>query len=284
MSIIGHKGIQVLSNINSVDDLPEVADVKSEAVWYIESGDLAPDYIAPSLWDGQQFNHWISLVDGEVLVDIPDSVVHHYDASQDERSLGSVSSIPDLVGSIALDDGTEVTLTDNGINSVQSYDTDGVEDYLLFDGNTITTPWTFIAVLRVRSSDRQMMFDHGGGGFASGDGGFDFIDPENDIRYGNGSSEIQVNDFNAVNNTFVTVIEQTSSNATLRFRDPTVVEDTAEVSGLSWNNSVIDFFRDSRDQRYIDSFQAEIAVADSGFDSELQDFEDDLVGKWGINE
>ena len=75
MSIIGHRGIQVLSDINSVDDLPEAADVESEAVWYIESGDFAPDYIAPSFWDGQQFTEWISLVDGEVLDGIPDSVV-----------------------------------------------------------------------------------------------------------------------------------------------------------------------------------------------------------------
>ena len=76
MSIIGHKGIQVLSNINSVDDLPEAADVESEAVWYIESGDFAPDYIAPSFWDGQQFNEWISLVDGEVLDGIPDGALY----------------------------------------------------------------------------------------------------------------------------------------------------------------------------------------------------------------
>ena len=75
MSIIGHKGIQVLSDIDSVDDLPEIADVESEAVWYIESGFLAPDYIAPSFWDGQQFNEWISLFDGEVLDDIPDRQV-----------------------------------------------------------------------------------------------------------------------------------------------------------------------------------------------------------------
>ena len=78
MSIIGHKGIQVLSDINSVDDLPEIADVESEAVWYIESGDLAPDYIAPSFWDGEQFNEWISLFDGEVFAGIPDSELDYY--------------------------------------------------------------------------------------------------------------------------------------------------------------------------------------------------------------
>ena len=89
MSIIGHKGIQVLSDINSVDDLPEVADVESEAVWYIESGDLAPDYIAPSFWDGQQFNEWISLVDGEVLGAIPDIVVRQ----NDDDSTGASNEI-----------------------------------------------------------------------------------------------------------------------------------------------------------------------------------------------
>ena len=96
MSIIGHKGIQVLSNINSSDDLPEIADVESEAVWYIESGDLAPDYIAPSFWDGEQFNEWISLVDGEFLVGIPDEQDLHsrYDFSEYDSS--TTSNIPDL--------------------------------------------------------------------------------------------------------------------------------------------------------------------------------------------
>ena len=86
MSIIGHRGIQVLSDINSVDDLPEIADVESEAVWYIESGDFAQDYIAPSFWDGEQFNEWISLVDGEVLDGIPDSVVSRPDDDNDTSS------------------------------------------------------------------------------------------------------------------------------------------------------------------------------------------------------
>ena len=130
MSIIGHKGIQVLSNINSSDDLPEAADVESEAVWYIESGDLAPDYIAPSLWDGQQFNNWISLVDGEVLAGIPDSVKYHFytgDISADDGESPDVW--PETIQGADGDLFGPTYQVDGVFDGHDGLESDGVDDY-----------------------------------------------------------------------------------------------------------------------------------------------------------
>ena len=234
-----------------------------------------------------EFTTWRSLVDGAVISDIPDSVVHHYDASVDTRSLGTVSSIPDIEGSTDLESGSEVTLIDNGINSNISYETDGAGDYLRFDGPSITPPWTFIAVIRIESSNRQMFFDRGGGGRGGSNGAIEFIDPTNDIRYrptgDTTDDQVQVTDFDAVNNSFVMVVEQLESSSRLRLRDDTVSEASESGDSAAWGDEIIDMFRDERDQRYIEGLTAEIAIANSEFDSELQDFEDDLLQKWGIN-
>jgi len=230
---------------------------------------------------------WRSLIDGlEVSVAIPDSVNYHYDASQDSRSLGSQESIPDIKGDVDLDDGTQVTLVNDGINSDQSYETDGVDDYLRFNGDSIAPPWTFIAVIRIESSNRQTFFDRGGGGLGGSNGALEFVDPENDIRYrptSDSSDDVEITDFNAVNNSFILVVEQLESSSLLRLRDDSVSEASESADSAAWGDEIIDFFRDERDQRYVDGLTAEIAIADSEFGSELQDFEDELLQKWGIN-
>jgi len=60
-------GIEVLSGINSYSDLPHPTTISDEGVYYIESGDLSPDYIMPSDWDGSQFTTWRSLFDGKSI-------------------------------------------------------------------------------------------------------------------------------------------------------------------------------------------------------------------------
>ena len=74
-------GIEVLENVNEMADIPDISTINSEGVWYIESGEFGPDYIAPTNWDSSagEFTDWFSLFDGLILVDIPDSVVSRPD-------------------------------------------------------------------------------------------------------------------------------------------------------------------------------------------------------------
>ena len=74
-------GIEVLENINEVADLPDISTIDSEGVWYIESGEFGPDYIAPTNWDSTagEFTDWFSLFDGQILADIPDRQVYLHD-------------------------------------------------------------------------------------------------------------------------------------------------------------------------------------------------------------
>ena len=148
MSIIGHKGIQVLSDIDSVDDLPEIADVESEAVWYIESGDFAPDYIAPSFWDGEQFTEWISLVDGEVLDDIPDSDLYY---PVDE---GSGDSLTDVNGdNDGSSTGTLVWVEDNDVGHGWFVELDDDNYVLLSDYEIISSEHDWSVGIEIHVDD-----------------------------------------------------------------------------------------------------------------------------------
>ena len=82
-------GIEVLENVNEMADLPDISTVDSEGVWYIESGEFGPDYIAPTNWDSSagEFTNWFSLFDGQILADVPDSVIHHYNPSNFTESI-----------------------------------------------------------------------------------------------------------------------------------------------------------------------------------------------------
>ena len=74
-------GIEVLENVNEMADLPDISTIDSEGVWYIESGEFGPDYIAPTNWDSGagEFTDWFSLFDGRILADLPDSVVDDFE-------------------------------------------------------------------------------------------------------------------------------------------------------------------------------------------------------------
>ena len=80
-------GIEVLENVNEMADLPDISTIDSEGVWYIESGEFGPDYIAPTNWDSSagEFTDWFSLFDGRILVDIPDPDVYLQDDWGDNK-------------------------------------------------------------------------------------------------------------------------------------------------------------------------------------------------------
>ena len=80
-------GIEVLENVNEMADLPDISTIDSEGVWYIESGEFAPDYIAPTNWDATagEFTDWFSLFDGQIIRAIPDSVVDNFNDAGSDR-------------------------------------------------------------------------------------------------------------------------------------------------------------------------------------------------------
>ena len=93
-------GIEVLSDVDAVSELPGIATIDEEGVWYIENGALAPDYIGPTNWDVDegQFTDWFSLFDGQVLGEIPDSVVSHLDWWWPIQENDSTNIVEDLSG------------------------------------------------------------------------------------------------------------------------------------------------------------------------------------------
>ena len=129
-------GIEVLENVNEMADLPDISTIDSEGVWYIESGEFGPDYIAPTNWDSSagEFTDWFSLFDGRILADIPDSVVMQYYASTWSES-DSVWIDDAAVSDINLEGShTSATLSD-GSDSING---DGTNDY-----GTATLPSEF---------------------------------------------------------------------------------------------------------------------------------------------
>lgn len=218
-------------------------------------------------------------------VDIPDSVVRHYDATNDSRDTGTKTSIPDQKGNVDLVNGTQVTLVDNGINGLRSYQLDGLDDYLVYDGVSVSTPWTLFAVIQRDSSSRGELFDRGGGGIAQNNGGMTTEDSDRVLARDGGESEfdLDVSNPDLANQTVLIVYEITGSDGRLRVWDPDLDMDSGSGDGTNFGNETVDFFRDRRDQRYLDGYVGEIAISNSDFGSELETFENELLDKWGIN-
>ena len=71
----GSGEIVTLDNINEYDDLPPLAEIDSPDVYEIRTGNLGTDYLVPMQDGSTDFNEWYSLVDGQIILDIPDVVV-----------------------------------------------------------------------------------------------------------------------------------------------------------------------------------------------------------------
>ena len=218
-------------------------------------------------------------------VDIPDSVVRHYDAANDSRNTGTKTSIPDQKGNVDLVNGTQVTLVDNGINGLRSYQLDGLDDHLVYDGASVSTPWTLFAVIQRDSSSRGELFDRGGDGLTRNNGGLTTEDSDRVFARDAGASDfdVEVSNPDLSNQTVLIVYEITGSDGRLRVWDPDLDADSGSGDGTNFGNDTVDFFRDDRDQRFLDGYVGEIAISNSDFGSELETFEDKLLDKWGIN-
>ena len=75
----GSGEIVTLDDINEYDDLPPLAEIDSPDVYEIRTGELGTDYLVPMQDGSTDFNQWYSLVDGQIIRAIPDSVVNNLD-------------------------------------------------------------------------------------------------------------------------------------------------------------------------------------------------------------
>ena len=215
---------------------------------------------------------------------IPDSVVNHYDATEDERSLGDVSSVNDLIGEIDLQNGTQFELIDSGISSGRSYELDGINDHLEWNNGGISPPFTWFTVVQVNSDHRGTVFDKGGGGTSDTVGGVEIREGNWEWRVGyNGVGEIITISASLNEPTLLVGYVDSDGDANFRVHDPNLTTNSEPGDYDGWP-SFVDVGRDDRDQRYFDGLIGEIALANDGYDDDphLQSFEDDLLNKWGI--
>ena len=223
--------------------------------------------------------------------DIPDSVVSHYDATKDDRETGSISSIPDRQEVEDLDDGTQVTLVSDGINGNSSYESNGVDNYLIYDPTeTVGPPTTVIGIVEPFAStdDRDMFFDRGGGGLIEENGGWEYFASEDTHMFDSGPNqgelraELEVGLSNTPN-AFVLEILSDSISLEIRTASETFADSVSSASQNGFGDMAVDVFRDERDIRYFEGYTGELAIADSNFDSELDNWlTNNLFPKWGI--
>ena len=270
-------GIEVLSGINSYSDLPHPTTISDEGVYYIESGDLSPDYIMPSDWDGSQFTTWRSLFDGKNLaisdITVPDNTVAHYDASKLSLSDGDTVSVwPDEQGDNDLDTQTgSPTYVESGINGNPAIAFDG--DALEVTGLSVTQPNTTYVVFEYQSvsdgrllsgvSERQLTAWSGGNSWRTHAG--------NNLT---ASFDIDTQQMTAVFDGANSIIREDGVE--------TAVGDAGDndLGGLSVGYGARGYYDYGEDRNYADAYVSEIVLVNSG--SVDLDFENRLLEKWGI--
>lgn len=221
---------------------------------------------------------------------IPASVVSHFDATQDDRDTGTVSTVPDLLGFEDLSNGTYFELVSDGINGKRSYQLNGSDTYLEYDitDDPISPPHTIIVVLESVSSSRQVIFSRGSEGAFDGNGGLDIragssTGEEVYHDYGDGSDIEMGFDVDPTNTPSIAVGEITDSGGSWHWIMDTETIDTGTGDGSDFGRDVITWGRDTRSKRYFDGYIGEIAKCTSGYNSRLQDWVNNtLVSKWDI--
>ena len=112
------------------------------------------------------------------VIAIPDSAILHIDATQDGRTSGSITSIPDQDGSLDLSGSAE--LVDNGPNGERSYRFDGVDDAMDVAFSSVSQPFTLITVVDPATTDTQVHTSGRDGDIAH----LSFNNPEHGVHFG----------------------------------------------------------------------------------------------------
>ena len=233
-----------------------------------------------------QYTEWRSISDGSIISSIPDSVIHHYDATQlnlDDED--SVTTWPDLAGDEDLTAGDAPTYHSDvsEFGALPAVSFDGANNYLEYSGD-FDVPYS-IFIVNIHESDgeddRKTLMDiNGGGTFDTGGGGFEHGEFDETLWFVRTERPPTSKDIVTKGDAHLVVGTAIDGEEELRIHDPNL-----RSKSQSGSLNDVDFFalgRDDRDQRYFEGYVGEIAIALGEFDSELEQFEDDLKNKWGI--
>ena len=220
------------------------------------------------------FTAWRSLVDGEEIGAIPDSVIAHYDATT-ESSTGGITTINDQVGPFDLTG--NCTVVSNGINGNLTYEFDGSDDVMENTEISQTTPNYTIAVMRY---DANIFNDAGDDGF------YDTTDSSGNRRQLDlfeGSWRIFHGDSTASggstdNNAHLFVHEANASGTT----DSLEVDGTQVASGDVGDGSIDDFALGFAGSEFCEISVGELLHYDDPSSQLISDEKTRLSDKWGI--
>jgi len=230
---------------------------------------------------------------------LPDDIVHQYDASQDldNRGSGEYIKIPDQTSNAGrlLEDNTgnhKIKLTNSGFNGKASYSTQGPTSRFRYQGQTISEPWTMIAVVEASGSNDlpKPIYDHGGGTYSGGSGGLYLgtgmpPDGEEDNTLATDAGEnVELNGQNLFGSggALVTATGDESNESRLSFRQPAFTNSTADTQVEDFGaGSPLYFFQDTNGNEFATDI-GEIVIFNSEYDEEIQEYEKLLIEKWGI--
>ena len=216
---------------------------------------------------------------------IPDSVIHRYDARQlnlDDED--SVTTWPDLAGDEDLTAGDAPTYHSDvsEFGGLPAVSFDGANNYLEYSGD-FDVPYS-IFIVNIHESDgdndRNTLMDLNGGGTFNTTSGGGFEHGARDSTLWSSSGDAIEKNIVTKGDAHLVVGTAIDGQEELRIHDPDL---RSESQNESLND--VDFFalgQDDRGQRYFEGYVGEIAIALGEFDSELEQFEDHLKDKWGI--
>ena len=164
----GSGEIFTLDDINEYDDLPPLAEIDSPDVYEIRTGNFATDYLVPIQDGSTDFNEWYSLVDGQIILDIPDIAVNQYPATETDADDGQTATTwfdqIDPTEDIDLND--DPTFKDDAIdNAYPGLEFDGSQwGEVAWNGGDVSAildgqAVTFVMTLEFSDSDRYDVLD-----------------------------------------------------------------------------------------------------------------------------
>lgn len=261
-----------LENVNTEADLPDPTQFTEPQLYHLRSGDLAPDYISTSGYDGTKYTYFESLVNGN-RVSVPDynQLYSLYDWSIETGT----STVTDRANSVDLSGSyTGQTTT---INNLQSGRFNGDEMSASF--TPVSTPVSIFVVMRwesLVSNDARYVYD-------SVDSSFEiFLNEDGNSDWQFGGASFFDDGAADLNNHVVSAIYKPSGSTSELYIDG---GSTADASGDIGSNSLqgLKIGNDGSTTNKPGDFSiGEMLVYDSDKSQKRNEIENYLGNRWGI--
>ena len=230
------------------------------------------------------FTAWRSLVDGEEIGAIPDSVVYQYNSQDETLNDGETYTVyTDQQGNQNLDAVGGPVHTTTGINGYPSADTDGVDDY--FESalpTTITPPAAiYIVVQLTDDGERQGLVTNGISTTEDDSIRVEARYDETrafDLDWGGGLAA--VSGTTPTGNTLIAAVNNGDGTGDLRVDGSSLSPDNAIFDGSEAINALALAALPFADVRYADALWGEIWIDDSA--SNIADKEEQLADRWEL--